>query len=64
MKLTRRQLAAAVCGSAVAQAQTETRAAAPADDLQTARSRLQANAEALAEHELPANTEPAFRFQA
>jgi len=64
MKLSRRQLAGAVCATALAQAQTGQRAAAPADDLQIARERLKANGEALAQHELPAATEPAFRFQA
>jgi hypothetical protein len=63
MKLTRRQLAAAVCATAVAPAQTG-QSAAPSDDLQTARDRLKANAEALQQHELPAATEPAFKFQA
>jgi hypothetical protein len=46
----------------VAPAQTN-QAAPPADDLQTARERLKANAEALAQHDLPAGTEPAFQFQ-
>jgi len=64
MKLTRRQLATAVCATAILQAQTEQHAAAPGDDLQIARERLKSNAEALSQHELPAATEPAFRFQA
>jgi hypothetical protein len=64
MKLTRRQLAAVVSAAAMAQAQSEQRAAGPADDLQAARDRLKTNADALAQHELPAATEPAFRFKA
>lgn len=66
MKLTRRQLAAVVSATAMARAQqqTEPRAAAPTDELETARARLKANSELLAQHELPMATEPAFRFKA
>lgn len=63
MKLTRRQLAAVVSATAMAQAQTEPRAA-PADELETARARLKANSEVLTQQELPMATEPAFRFKA
>ena len=64
MKLTRRQLAAVVSAAAVAQAQTEQRAAAPADELQAARDRLKANGDLLARQPVPMSTEPAFRFKA
>jgi hypothetical protein len=72
MKLTRRQLAAVVSATAIsrahaqaqAPAQTEQRRAAPADELQAARERLKANSDLLAKLELPASTEPAFRFKA
>jgi hypothetical protein len=68
MKLTRRQLAAVVSATALAeanpQAQTEPRAAGPADEMETARGRLKADSELLAQHEVPMATEPAFRFQA
>jgi hypothetical protein len=67
MKLTRRQLAAVVSAAATlpqTKAQTEQRAATPADDLQTARDRMKAASEALAQHDLPMSTEPAFRFKA
>jgi hypothetical protein len=70
MKLTRRQLAAVVSATALSraqaetQAQTEPRAAAPPVDTETARGRLKANSELLAQHEVPMATEPAFRFQA
>lgn len=64
MKLTRRELAAAVSATAMARARTEQPAAAPADDLQTARERLKANGELLAQQQVPMATEPAFRFKA
>jgi hypothetical protein len=65
MKLTRRELAAVVSATAVAAAaaQTEQRAANP-DELQTARNRLAANGELLAQQEVPMATEPAFQFKA
>jgi len=64
MKFTRRQLAAAVSATVIAQAQTPQPTAAPADDLQAARDRLKANSDLLARQDVPASTEPAFRFQA
>jgi hypothetical protein len=76
MKLTRRQLAAVVSATALTQAQakpqaqdqakpqSEPRAAGAADEMETARGRLKANSELLAQHEVPMATEPAFRFQA
>ena len=64
MKFTRRQLAAVVSASAMAQAQTEPRAAAPADELQAARDRLKANGDLLAKQDVPASMEPAFHFKA
>jgi hypothetical protein len=60
MKITRRQLAMVVSASTLAQSQT----AAPVDDTQAARDRLKANNNALAQHDLPPATEPAFKFQA
>jgi hypothetical protein len=60
MKLTRRQLAALVSATTLAPAQT----AAPVDETQAARDRLKANSDALARHDLPPATEPAFRFKA
>jgi hypothetical protein len=62
MKLTRRQLATAVV-SATAIAQTRT-PANPPDDLQTARDRIKANSDALAQQQIPMATEPAFQFKA
>jgi hypothetical protein len=64
MKLTRRQLAAVVSATAIATAQTEQRAPAATDALQAARDRMKAASDALAQHELPMSTEPAFRFKA
>jgi hypothetical protein len=72
MKLTRRQLAAVVSATALsraqslaeAQVQTEPRAAGAPDELETARGRLKANSELLAQREVPMATEPAFRFKA
>lgn len=65
MKLTRRELAAVVSVTAVAgaAAQTEPRAANP-DEFETARNRLTANGELLAQQEVPMATEPAFQFKA
>jgi hypothetical protein len=61
-------LAAVVSATAISHArtqpQTEPRAAAPSDEMETARGRLKANIELLAQHELPMATEPAFRFKA
>jgi hypothetical protein len=70
MKLTRRQLAAMVSATATAlhhaqaQAQTEPRAAAPADELQAARERLKANSDLMAQQQVPMAMEPAFQFKA
>jgi hypothetical protein len=62
MKLTRRQLAAAIAPAALVTAQQP---AAPAPDLQTAaRDRLKAQANALSGVPLPMSTEPAFQFKA
>ena len=63
MKLTRRQLAAAVV-SATALAQTRPTPANAPDDLQAARDRLKAAGEALAQQPIPMATEPAFQFKA
>ena len=63
MKLTRRELAAAIV-SVPALAQTQPQAAQPADDLQTARDRIKANGDLLAQQEVPMATEPAFQFKA
>ena len=62
MKLTRRRLAVALASVAVAPAQTPQPPAA--DDLRSARDRLQANVAALANQEVPMATEPAFQFKA
>jgi hypothetical protein len=64
MKLTRRELAAAVSASAMAQAQPAPQAALPADELQMARERLKATGDALAREQVPMATEPAFQFKA
>ena len=63
MKLTRRQLAAALV-SATAMAQTQQTPARPADELQAARERIKANGETLAQQAIPMATEPAFQFKA
>ncbi len=63
MKLTRRQLAAAVV-SATAMAQTSQTPVRPADELQAARERIKANGETLAQQQVPMATEPAFQFKA
>lgn len=60
MKLTRRKLALVLASSAGAAAQTE---APPEDEAKTARDRLRAAADALAKHDIPMSTEPAFQFK-
>jgi hypothetical protein len=62
MKLTRRDLAAALLApAAAAQAQTTT---PPGDEVEAARARLKTNADALAKVDVPMSTEPAFSFKA
>ena len=67
MKVTRRELAAALASAPVlAQAQTRPSAApaAPDGELQAARERIRNNSEALARVAVPMTTEPAFQFKA
>jgi hypothetical protein len=70
MKLTRRELAAALTSaaalpSAVGLAQTPPGAVpAPAVDLQEAQDQVKANVAALLQMEVPMSTEPAFQFKA
>jgi hypothetical protein len=68
MKLTRRQLAVAISATALSRTQMRAQdpqpSAAPSDELQAARGRLKANSDLLAQQDVPAATEPAFRFQA
>jgi hypothetical protein len=45
-------------------AQTPQTPARPADELQAARDRIKANAETLAQQQIPMATEPAFQFKA
>ncbi len=60
MKLTRRELTAALLAPAAA-AQTPPPAA---DPVQAARDRIKANGDALAKIDIPMDTEPAFQFKA
>jgi hypothetical protein len=63
MRLTRRELAAAlVTGAAAAQTQSSP-AGTPRDELQAARERNRNNVDALAKVPLPMSTEPAFQFK-
>jgi len=62
MKLTRRELAAALVPVA-ALAQTPS-PATPADELKGAEARLQANSDALTRLSVPIETEPSFQFHA
>jgi len=61
MKLTRRELAAALAVTAIppAAAQTEQR-----DEMQIARERLKSNSDQLAQQQVPMAIEPAFHFTA
>ena len=68
MKLTRRELAAALT-SAAALAQTPAPERAPAEgmpeaEIQAARDQVKANAAALTQLEVPMTLEPAFQFKA
>ena len=64
MKLTRRKLATVLVSATAMAAQQPQPVPAPADDLKTARDRLQANAATLANAPVPMATEPAFQFKA
>jgi hypothetical protein len=63
MKLTRRELGAALT-SAAALAQTPAPPASPEAELQSARDQVKAIAQTLAQQDVPMSTEPAFTFQA
>ncbi len=64
MKLTRRELGAALAsGTALAQ-ETSRPPATPDEELKTARERVKANGERLAALAVPMATEPAFQFKA
>lgn len=64
MKLTRRQLAAALAPATLAPALASAQQPAPpADDLQAARDRVKSTANALTAVPLPMSTEPAFQFK-
>lgn len=63
MKLTRRKLAAALAAPALAAAEAQTQTP-PAGPLASARDRIRANSEALAQKTLPMTVEPAFQFKA
>ncbi len=64
-KVTRRQLAAALAGAAVAHAQTAPAPLPknPDEELQAAREDCRSNAAQLAKVELAMTTEPAFQFK-
>jgi hypothetical protein len=64
MKVTRRELAAAVSATALVTARTQPQAASPVDELAAARQRLKANSDLLAQQQVPMATEPAFHFKA
>jgi hypothetical protein len=65
MKVTRRELAAAVSATALVKARTQQpQAASPVDELAAARQRLKANSDLLAQQQVPMATEPAFHFKA
>ena len=68
-KLTRREIALALSGSAAALAQTpapstQTPVLSSDDELKAARDSIRQNSEALAKFPLPLSTEPAARFKA
>jgi hypothetical protein len=61
MKLTRRQLAAAL--APVAAAAQSAAPAGPADEMKAAQARLKTAGDILARQEIPMGTEPAFQFK-
>ena len=67
-QITRRQLGAAVAGSAALLAQTapppQPLPANPEEEIIAIRTQLRANSEALAKFDLPISTEPAAHFKA
>ena len=63
MKLTRRQLAAALAAAPAGAALAQTAPAQPEDLDAAARTRLKGNADALRAVKLPVETEPAFQFK-
>jgi hypothetical protein len=63
MKLTRRQMAAALT-SAAALAQTPAPPVSPEADLQSARDQVKAIAQTLTDQDVPMSIEPAFAFRA
>ena len=64
MKLTRRKLALTLVTAAAVPAQTPPQPAAPGDELTAKRDLLRANAQAVANFNVPMATEPAFQFKA
>jgi hypothetical protein len=64
MRLTRRELAAALASGATAAAQSPASALSPEEALKAARERIRANGEALAKERIPVETEPSFQFRA
>ena len=63
MKVTRRELGAALASAAVAAAQTP-QPAGEEDLMKTARDRMKASAAALGKPAIPMSMEPAFQFKA
>jgi hypothetical protein len=64
VKLTRRQLAAALGAAGLDPAAAQTPRPDPQAELAAARERIRANAEAVARVPVPIATEPAFQFRA
>jgi hypothetical protein len=66
MKITRRELAAALVAAAPAAAEQTTtpQPTTPEDLLKAARANLKSNADAMAAIDVPMATEPAFQFKA
>jgi len=64
MKITRRDLAAALAGAPLLAAAQRPPAPTPEDDLKAARDRIKSNGETLAAQNIPMSTEPAFQFRA
>ena len=64
MKLTRRELAAALASTAAAAQTPSAPPSTPQEELKAAQDRNRNTAEALAKMQVPMATEPAFQFKA
>jgi hypothetical protein len=63
MKITRRELAAALAAPVAARSQAQPAESATDEEVKLAKERLRAASEALSAQDVPMSTEPAFQFK-